>query len=190
MGLSWNLDGTPSPVSKRSEKFRQVSGRRVCAWMAVCKTVGLAYVGSNPTPATQNPRSVPVPVFPDAGSDACPGAVGRPFPVAVGQWWARSWPGQRGGGTGAWGCLPRAQSVDLGLAVRYFRRSQASHRIWSEVSDPVVSHSVQLWHGRMADEIPGVHVDSCGPAGGQRLEWRACSMCWLAIWSWPGMQWA
>ena len=35
---------------------------------APCKTVGLAYVGSNPTPATQNPRSDPVPVFPDAGS--------------------------------------------------------------------------------------------------------------------------
>ena len=51
-GLSRNLDGTPSLVSKRPEKYRQVSGRRACAWMAVCKTVGLAYVGSNPTPAT------------------------------------------------------------------------------------------------------------------------------------------
>ena len=51
-GLSRNLDGTPSLVSKRPEKYRQVSGSRACAWMAVCKTVGLAYVGSNPTPAT------------------------------------------------------------------------------------------------------------------------------------------
>jgi hypothetical protein len=50
--ISRNLDGTPSLVSKRPEKYRQVSGRRACAWMAVCKTVGLAYVGSNPTPAT------------------------------------------------------------------------------------------------------------------------------------------
>ena len=38
--------------NKRPEKYRQVSGRRACAWMAVCKTVGLAYVGSNPAPAT------------------------------------------------------------------------------------------------------------------------------------------
>jgi hypothetical protein len=57
-GLSRNLDGTLPLVSKRSEKYRQISGRRVCAWMAVCKTVGLAYVGSNPTPATRgNPSS-------------------------------------------------------------------------------------------------------------------------------------
>ena len=34
-GLSRNLDGTPSPVSKRPEKYRQVSDRRACAWMAV-----------------------------------------------------------------------------------------------------------------------------------------------------------
>jgi hypothetical protein len=51
-GFSRNLDGTLPLVSKRPEKYRQVSGGRVCAWMAVCKTVGLAYVGSNPTPAT------------------------------------------------------------------------------------------------------------------------------------------
>ena len=53
----------------------QVSGYSDGSGWAHCKTVGLAYVGSNPTPATQNPRSGPVPVFPDAGSDACPGAV-------------------------------------------------------------------------------------------------------------------
>ena len=34
-GLSRNLDGTPSLVSKRPEKYRQVNGRRVWAWMAV-----------------------------------------------------------------------------------------------------------------------------------------------------------
>ena len=53
-GFSRNLDGTLPLVSKRPEKYRQVNGRRVCAWMAVCKTVGLAYVGSNPTPATND----------------------------------------------------------------------------------------------------------------------------------------
>ena len=51
--FSRNLDGTLPLVSRRPEKYRQVSGRRACAWMAVCKTVGLAYVGSNPTPATR-----------------------------------------------------------------------------------------------------------------------------------------
>ena len=51
-GFSRNLDGTLTLVSKLPEKYPQVSGRRVCAWMAVCKTVGLAYVGSNPTPVT------------------------------------------------------------------------------------------------------------------------------------------
>ena len=34
-GFSRNLDGTPSLVSKRPEKYRQVSDRRACAWMAV-----------------------------------------------------------------------------------------------------------------------------------------------------------
>ncbi len=28
------------------------AGQGACAWMAVCKTIGLAYVGSNPTLAT------------------------------------------------------------------------------------------------------------------------------------------
>ena len=36
-GFSRNLDGTLPLVSKRPEKYRQVSGRRACAWMAVCK---------------------------------------------------------------------------------------------------------------------------------------------------------
>ena len=39
-GFSRNLDGTLPLVSKRPEKYRQVNGRRVCAWMAVCKAVG------------------------------------------------------------------------------------------------------------------------------------------------------
>jgi len=52
VSLSRNLDGTPSPLGRRPEEYGQVSGGRSGAWMAVCKTVGLAYVGSNPTPAT------------------------------------------------------------------------------------------------------------------------------------------
>jgi hypothetical protein len=44
----------------------------------------------------------------------------------------------------------------------------------------------------LGDALPlgGVCAGFCGPDGGQRLERRACSMCWLAIWSQPGMPWA
>jgi len=94
-GFSRNLDGTLPLVSKRPEKYRQVSRRRVCAWMAVCKTVGLAYVGSNPTPATQNPRSDPVPVFPEAGPAACPGAVRQTVPGWCGPVVGQTRAGQR-----------------------------------------------------------------------------------------------
>ena len=69
---------------------QQVSGYSDGPGSAHWKTVGLAYAGSNPAPATQNPRSGPVQVLPDAGPAACPERFGRPFPVAVGQLWARS----------------------------------------------------------------------------------------------------
>jgi hypothetical protein len=65
-----------------------------------------------------------------------------------------------------------------------------SNLIWVEAPGPAVSRWVQLWHGRMTDAIPGVCAGSYGPAGGQWLGLRASSMCWLAIWSQPGMQWA
>src|SRR3984885_658218 len=58
---------------------------------APCKTVGSAYVGSNPTPATQNPRSEPLTRTCVSGSIAEKERFGRPLPVAVGQLWARSW---------------------------------------------------------------------------------------------------
>ena len=113
---------------------------------------------------------------------------GRPFPVAVGQLWARS-----GLVSGLWrkGARDRPSGAAIhgtGLIGRYFRSSQACNRIWAEVSGPAVSHSVQLWHGRMTDGIFGVGADLRGPAGGHWLGRRACSMCWLAIWSQPGMQ--
>ena len=37
--------------------------------------------------------------------------------------------------------------------------------------------------------IAGVCADCCEPAGGHWLGRRAWSMCWLAIWSQPGMPW-
>src|SRR6202044_1807450 len=72
--------GQNAVFTQREMKKQQVSGYSDGLGSAHCKTVGLAYVGSNPTPATQNPRSDPVPVFPDAGSDACPGAVRQTVP--------------------------------------------------------------------------------------------------------------
>src|ERR1039457_2201168 len=92
---------------------------RVCGYSdalgwAHCKTVGLAYVGSNPAPATQTPRSDPVPVFPDAGSDACPGAVLQTVPGGCGPVVGQIWPGQRGGRDGCLGPpVLGPQSVDL-----------------------------------------------------------------------------
>ena len=49
---SRNRRGTPTSMNRRLDMHAQVSGRRAYAWMAVCKTVGLAYAGSNPAPAT------------------------------------------------------------------------------------------------------------------------------------------
>ena len=87
---------------------QQVSGYSDGPGSAHCKTVGLAYAGSNPAPATQNPRSEPLTRTCVSGSIAEKERFGRPFPVAVGQSWARSGqvsgscgPGSRGGRPGA-----------------------------------------------------------------------------------------
>ena len=75
---------TERGIHTAGKEKQQVSGYSDGWGSAHCKTVGLAYVGSNPTPATRNPRSDPVPVFPDAGSDACPGAVRQTVPGGCG----------------------------------------------------------------------------------------------------------
>src|ERR1039457_1422605 len=62
---------------------------------AHCKTVGLAYAGSNPAPATQTPRSGPVRVLPDAGPAACPGVVRQTVPGCCGPVVGQIWAGQR-----------------------------------------------------------------------------------------------
>jgi hypothetical protein len=148
---------------------------------APCKTVGLAYVGSNPTLATQNSRSDPVPAFPDAGSDACPGAVRQTVPGCCGPVVGQIWPGQRGGRDGCLGRLSGAAIRGPGLADRYFRRSGASNLIWVEAPGPAVARTHD---GR---DSRGLHR-FLWASGGQWLGLRASSMCWLAIWSQPGMQ--
>ena len=87
---------------------QQVNGYSDGLGSAHCKTVGLAYVGSNPTPATQTPRSDPMPVFPEAGPQRVRERFGRPFPVAVGQLWARFWLVSGSGDRGAWDRLSGA----------------------------------------------------------------------------------
>ena len=47
--------------------------------ISFCKTVGLAYVGSNPTPATQKPRSEPLTRTCVSGSNAENKRFGRPL---------------------------------------------------------------------------------------------------------------
>ena len=96
---------------------------------------------------------------------------GRPFPVAVGQLWARSslvsglrgaeYPGSLGQDRGRW-------SRAAGLV---FVQVTGITWILRVVSDPAVSHRVQLWHGRMTDGVCPGDARICGPAGGR---------CWHA----------
>jgi hypothetical protein len=110
--LARNLDGTPLRQECVMAVKSQVSRLQSSEGGPSVKPSACAYVGSNPTPATHNPRSGPV---------CGPGLSGvrersrGPFPVAVGQLWARSGqvsglravrPRFRGGGDCASGPLP------------------------------------------------------------------------------------
>ena len=53
-------DGQASYLRDHQMVFGQVRGHFKGKGLTVCKTVGSAYVGSNPTPATRFPRSGPV----------------------------------------------------------------------------------------------------------------------------------
>jgi hypothetical protein len=69
---------------------------------------------------------------------------GRPFPVAVGQLWARSGLVSGSWRTGAQDRPPGAAIHGTGLIGRYFRRPQACNRIWAEVSGPAVQAPGQV----------------------------------------------
>jgi hypothetical protein len=80
---------------------------------------------------------------------------GRPFPVVVGQLWARSWLV-----SGVWdrmlGSALRGAAVgELESCAPHFRRSRRSNLIWVEAPGLAVSRWVQLWHRRMTDGFPG-----------------------------------
>ena len=64
---------------------------------------------------------------------------GRPFPVAVGQLWARSWLVSGLLRMGARDRLSRAVIGGAGLSSRHFRRSQTPNPIRAERSGPAVS---------------------------------------------------
>jgi hypothetical protein len=65
---------------------------------------------------------------------------GRPFPVAVGQLWARSGLVSGLGDQSARDRLSGAVIRGTDLLGRYFRRSQTCNWTWAEVSGPAVSH--------------------------------------------------
>ena len=68
--------------------FPQVNGYVVGMGGAVCKTVGSAYVGSNPTPATRFRRSKPVTLDCITGFSRERERFIRPSAVSVGYAWA------------------------------------------------------------------------------------------------------
>jgi hypothetical protein len=120
---------------------QQVSGYSDGPGSAHCKTVGLAYVGSNPTPATQNPRSEPLTRTCVSGSIAEKERFGRPSPVAVGQWWARFWLVSGSLRMGARGRRSRAVMDGADCSDPCFRRSGMTNLIWVEAPG---SHCVPL----------------------------------------------
>jgi hypothetical protein len=85
--LARNLDGTPSRHECVVTVKSQASGLQGGEEGPSVKSPACAYVGSNPTPATHNPRSGPVcgPGLPGVRERS-----GGPFTVPVGQLWARS----------------------------------------------------------------------------------------------------
>jgi hypothetical protein len=156
-------------------KKPQVNGYSDGLEWAGCKTVGLAYVGSNPTPATQTPRSGPVRVFPVAGPAACPGAVRQTVPGCCGPVVGQIWAGQRLVRAGSPGRSARrlrsTEPISPGIV---FAGHSACHRILMVLVGPAVSRWVQLWHGRLTDRIrPGsrrIRGPAVGPLPGRDAE--------------------
>ena len=136
--------GQKAVFTRREMEKPQVSGYSDGQGSAHCKTVGLAYVGSNPTPATQNPRSDPVQVYPEAGSDVCPGAVRQTADDVCGPVVGQIWPGQRPAAERARSRASRARFRKADLSGGCSRRSRAGFRRWPGVPGPVVSRCVQL----------------------------------------------
>ena len=111
-------------------------------------------------------------MFPDAGSDACPGAVRQTVPGCCGPVVGQIWAGQplvRAGCPGR--PAQRLRSAGQVSPGTVFAGHSACHRIWPVLVGPAVSRWVQLWHGRPADRIrPGsrrIRGPAVGPLPGQ-----------------------
>jgi hypothetical protein len=115
---------------------------------------------------------------------------GRPFPVAVGQWWARFWLVSGSLRMGERGRRSRAVTGGADRSDRYFRRSGMFDLIWVEAPGPAVSRWVQLWHGPMTDGIPGGLRRFLWASRGSVAGVESFLDVLAGIWSQPGMQWA
>ncbi len=151
--LARNLDGTPLRYECVVTVKSQASDLQGREGGPSVKSPACAYVGSNPTPATHNPRSGPVC---GPGLMCVRGRSGGPFTVPVGQLRARSGqvsglrpagPRFRGAGIAHRGPLPSDGCS---------RRSRPCNQY---LPDPAVSSCVPLHvavRGRLADRIrPG-----------------------------------
>ncbi len=95
-GCPWNRPrGSPQPRTYSGRRryaetgpvmFAQVNGHVAWRGGAVCKTVGSAYVGSNPTPATRFSRSKPVTLDCVTGSSVQRERLRRPLAFGCGPW--------------------------------------------------------------------------------------------------------
>jgi hypothetical protein len=165
---------------------RQVSGYSDGPGWARCKTVGLAYVGSNPTPATQNPRSGAVPVFPDAGSDVCSGSGSVDRSRLL---WASGGPdlawSAAHGGTGARdrssGAVIHRTDLPVDISAGHWRVTGSGRRFRSSCV-PLSPAAARTHDGRDSRRLRRFLWASGGPADGAEglLDLLA------GIWSQPG----
>jgi hypothetical protein len=143
-------------------------------------TVNLAYVVSNPTPATQNPRSGAVPVFPDAGSDVCSGSGSVDRSRLL---WASGGPdlawSAAHGGTGARdrssGAVIHRTDLPVDISAGHWRVTGSGRRFRSSCV-PLSPAAARTHDGRDSRRLRRFLWAS----GGQRMGRRACSICWLA----------
>ena len=155
---------------------------------APCKTVGSAYVGSNPTPATQNPRSEPLTRTCVSGSNAESKRFRRPLADVVGHTWARS-VRSRGllvtpvaGIVRLLNCGNGHRSSKLGVLAAVTCGWQAAVRARGCGPCTDIWRTGSGRYRRFAEPLAFGHC-------AWFLAWRACSICRLVMSSWPSMQW-
>ena len=151
------------------------------------KTVGLAYVGSTQHLPLKTPGQTRCRCSRMPGLMRVREQFGRPFPVAVGQWWARSGL-VSGSGTGAPGIgCPESRSIEPISRSAFSQVTDASPGLGRGVRSTCVRLSpavARTYDGRDFGRPRGLLRASRGPSAGP----GTCCICWLAIWPQPGMQ--